>query len=123
MRGKHGQVMLLSVLIMTGVMAVAMAVSLVVLNEIRLARQTPLSVKALAAADSGVECALYQYVVTGSRPCGAVICDSVMDPMQNPLIGPQTNFSATLTCGTATTVRAIGVSGEVRRSFEVSLPF
>ena len=114
-----GQVMLLSVLIMGGVMAAAMAVSLVMLNEIRLARQTPLSVKALAAADSGVECALYQYLVVGSRPCGAVICDSIMDPMQDP----RTNFSATLTCGAATSSRSIGISGDIRRSLEVRIPF
>lgn len=110
--------MLVTVLIMGGVMAAAMAVSVVVLNEIRLARQTPASAKALAAADTGVECALYRYMVLGIQPCGGVICDSVMDPMLN-----QTNFSASLTCGAATSSRSIGASGEVRRSLEVTIPF
>ncbi len=109
------QVMLLSLLIMGGVMAVAMAVNLVILNEIKIARQTPESVKALAAADTGIECSLYQYFVVGNR-CGSVCSSSQV------LMTSGTQFNSVISCGSSTTSRATGISGGVRRSLEAIIP-
>jgi hypothetical protein len=112
---EHGEVMLLSILIMAGMMAAAMAVGLVIFNEIRLARQTPDSVNALAAADTGMECLLYRYFVLGNG-CSAV-CDSSSVSMLNG-----TQFRASVvSCGATTTARSIGISREVRRSLEVNI--
>jgi hypothetical protein len=114
---ESGQVMLLSVLIMAGMMASAMAVSLIMLNEIRLARQIPYSVNAIAAADAGIECAMHQYWVVGNR-CGAV-CTS---PGTVSMLDDDARFTASITCGAATTVRSIGEFRGVRRSLEAVIP-
>lgn len=114
-RRQKGQVMLLSVLIMAGVMAVAMAVSWVVFDEIRLARQVPDSVRALAAASTGVECAFWRYFVE-KKECG-MVCDSRQIQMTSG-----TEFSSVISCGAATSTRAVGVSAGIRRSLEADMP-
>jgi uncharacterized protein (UPF0333 family) len=115
-----GQVMLTAILIMGAVMAIVMAINLVVLNEVRTARQTPISAKAIAAADAGVECAMYKiFVVGGTICCNSIICDSTSDPM----LDPHTSYKATVNCFGATSTISIGRSKEVQRAFEAIIPF
>jgi hypothetical protein len=118
---ESGQVMLLSVLIMTGMMASAMAVSLIMLNEIRLARQIPYSVNAIAAADAGIECAMHQYWVAGNR-CGTVCTSGTADASGRVLMRNDATFTASITCGAATTTRSIGEFRGIRRSLETVIP-
>jgi len=108
-----GQVMLISVLIMGGMMGIAMAVSLLFLQEIRLARQTPESVKAIYAADAGVECGLYQYFVNHVNCAVNPVCSSAGDPFGNGATY-ETNI---VDCGvSATTTVSIGASQNVQRA-------
>lgn len=109
-----GQVMLISVLIVGGIMAAAIAVSFVFLLEIRLARQTPDSVKAIYAADAGIECSLYKYFKSPEQ-----ICDSAAVIFWN---GASFEARTETAPGTATTSVSIGESNEVRRSLEVEIP-
>lgn len=108
--------MLISVLIVGGMMAAAMAVSLVFLNEVRLARQTPESVKAIYAADAGIECSLYKYLKLGDPL--PLTCDS-----RDVVFVDETTFRAEITGGAATSSVSIGKSRGVGRALEVLIPF
>lgn len=107
--------MLISVLILGGMFAAVMGLSLVFLNEIRVARQTGDSVKAVTAADTGIECALYKYF--GPGPKTGTVCTSDTTIMTNGA-----TFSATITGGAATTTRAVGTSFGINRAFEADIP-
>jgi len=77
----RGQIMLLTVLILGGVFAIGLTVSTLLLSEVRLARQTLDSVKAVYAAESGLEWELFRYFKgTPERvtPAGASASNTVI---------------------------------------------
>lgn len=110
-KSQMGQVLLITLLIMAGVFAIGMSVSLIFLNEVRLSRQSLESVKAIYAAESGLECELYQYFKSSTSTC------DVINIMTN-----NTSFISTTTPATGpipTSTQSIGISKGVRRGLQV----
>lgn len=115
--------MLISVLIVGGMMAAAMAVSAVFLNEIRLARQTPESVKAIYAADTGVECSLYKYFLLGD-PLPVTCTGGPVGSGAEIRFETDATFRAQIVVvGAATSSTSIGKSRGVGRALEVLILF
>lgn len=112
---QSGQVMLFSVLIMGAIMAAAMAVSLVMINEVRLARQIPYAAKAIAAADAGMECAFFEYHVDNNRTCEAELCSGTLDN--------GATFVSRLRCraGVPSMIHSVGAFMGVRRALDIDL--
>lgn len=106
-RNEKGQLLLITLLVMGGVFAVGMAVGLAFLNEARTSRQSLDSVKAIYAAQSGLEFELYKCF---KNPSAAA------PPMTNG-----TCYTSQTTTGAATTSHAIGLSLGVRRGLDVGI--
>ena len=116
---KHGQAMVLSVMLISGaVMTATAAVGILMIYEIRQAGNAIDSAKALFAADAGVECAIMQHKEGVNRGCGDNETSTLSDgkttfkiydispecPPQDPAL---------------TGRRSVGVSNKIARSFEV----
>lgn len=100
-----GQVMLLTVLIVSGTILGATTIAgLLMLYQLRQATQFSQSLQAFFAADSGLEWKLYQLCKDDSRP--------------QPLMSPETNaefrvFSDLTKCEGLGSINAVGCSGAV----------
>jgi len=108
----QGQIMLISLMVLGGVLAIGLGVAVTLLNEVRLARQSLDSAKAIYAADAGVECELYKYFRDQ-----AFICD----PSEVIFLN-NASFTSVINPGTATSAQAIGISRGIRRALEVLIP-
>lgn len=106
----RGQIMLLSLMILTGTFAIGLGVAVLLLNEIRLSRQSLDSTKAIYAADLGLECELYKYYRNPEFSCSGI------QLLNN------TSFTSRTVGGAATTSQAIGISRGIRRGLELVLP-
>jgi hypothetical protein len=115
--GNKGQMMLLSIMILGGVFAIGLSVAILLLSEFRLSRQSLDSVKAIYAADAGVECELFQYFKNPDWRC--ISGSTVIFLNDTSFLSQRT----AATNGTATTVSAIGISKGIRRGLEAEITF
>lgn len=104
--------MLLSTLILGGVLAIGLAIATLLLNEIRLSRQSLDSAKAIYAAEAGLECELFKYFKNQSYPCTP----------ESVILLNNTTFTSEIVGGTATSASSIGISRSVRRGFKIQIP-
>lgn len=94
----RGQVMLLTVLIVSGTILGATTIAgLLMLYQLRQANQFGQSMQAFFAADSGLEWRLYQSLVDPNRPA--------------PIMSPETNSSFVVIGDASSTISAIGCAG------------
>lgn len=112
MYNQSGQTMLLTVLIMSGVMLSATVIgSYLILNQVRQSTFSANSVQALAAADSGIECELYNLLKSGTVNCNA---------LQFPDAKGVVSVKTTVTPGaTSTEIDATGGAASTFRAFQV----
>ena len=113
LRGGRGQTMILTVMMLTGAILSATAISaLLVLFQLRQASDIKASTQAIFAADSGVECIFYQKIIveptTGAADYAS--CE-----------GEFTNGSSYRVewNETATNFKSVGRSGRTARTFGV----
>lgn len=104
--------MLLSILILGGVFAIGLAISTLLLSEIRISRQSLDSVKAIYAAESGLECELFKYFKDQNYSC----------VLPNVILLNNTTFTSETMGGTATSASSIGISRNVRRGLKILIP-
>lgn len=108
-KNQKGTTLLLALLILAVIFAIALGVSQIILNQIKLTGRTGDSVLAFYAADSGVECGLYEILKNQSN-----ICSSIQKPQTLP-------NGATIV-GWVSTTSSVDVVGEfyfVRRGIKV----
>lgn len=109
--GIRGQVMLITVLIMSGVMLSATAIGgYLVLNQLRQATFSANSAQAISAADSGIECELYNLFKNGGVDCSTQTFNGKV---------PVTVNTTTTIAGTSTIIRSTGGAANTYRAFEV----
>ncbi len=107
-QSQKGQVMLLTVILLSGAILGATSLTgLLVLYQIRQATDVTSSTQAIFAADSGLECALYQHFKDLTQDCSDV------------LLGNGARFqTGTLSGGNI--VRSVGQVGRSARAFELN---
>ena len=102
LKANNGQVMLLTVLILGGVvLSVSMIAGYITVQKIRQSSNAANSTKAIFAADTGIEWELYK---------------QFKGPVDKPVLSNGADFE---TFGSATTKKSIGRSGDSSRAFEV----
>ena len=108
-----GVALILSVIILTAVLAIALTAGKIFTDKLKMSRNTSDSMKAYYAAESGIEYALYQIKQTPSWT-PTVNCS---DPNQ------WTEVDGAKYCleKTGDTIKAIGKAGETRRGIEVEV--
>lgn len=104
---ENGIALLLTVVIISIVMLIAILISNIVITQLRLAGDINDSTAAIYAADSGVEWQLYQIRNGASVPVPAMSNGATIS---TTVIGDYPNF----------TIKSLGSYQEVKRQFEVS---
>jgi len=107
MTKNKGVALILSVIILTAVLAIALTAGKVMVDKIKMSRNTSDSMKAYYAAESGIEWALHE-IKTGS------------DLSQCPCLGNIDGASYEIRIE-GDTIKAIGKAGETRRGIEVEV--
>lgn len=122
-----GVVLILTILVLVGILAIAMGVTSLMIGEIRMTREIPRALKAYYAAEIGIERKLYELrkfddtSIIGSPPdctgggavclSGSDVCYSVnVDTTSNPPPNPPPNVY----------IKSYGCHKRVKRSIEVS---
>lgn len=110
---QSGQTMILTVMLLTSAILSATAISaLLVLFQLRQASDIKASTQAIFAADSGIECVLYEKVVGGENysNCG-------MPP--DPEIKLDNGASYVVTDEGGGNFKSVGRAGRTARAFEI----
>ncbi len=120
-----GQVMLLTVLVLSGTILSATTIAgLLTLYQIRQATDFANSAKAIYAADTGIEWRLYKFMKEDARVCkdcpdGGACPQPEMSNISRPAAAIKTNCGAVIQgVSTTTVIKSTGVSGNVSRAFE-----
>jgi len=114
---KSGQVMLLTVLIMFGVILSATTIGgYLMLNQLRQAGNAGNSIKALAAADAGMECELFKHF---NSEAPADECAIIVQ--FDATTAPVSLVTAREIGATTTVIRSVGGAARTFRAFEVSI--
>ncbi|MDP2855607.1 MAG: hypothetical protein Q8N90_00600 [bacterium] len=103
-QNQKGQVLLATVLILMSTFALAITIGGMVLFELKSMNATGESVKALYAAEAGIECRLYMTNKAGS-------CDT-SGALENGTEYTSTDYTAY--------IRSIGTSNKVNRALEIT---
>jgi len=113
MTKNKGVALVLSVIILTAVLAIALTAGKIFTDKLKMSRNTSDSMKAYYAAESGIEYALYQIKQTPSWAPTANCSD----------LNQWTGVDGAKYCleKTGDTIKAIGKAGETRRGIEVAL--
>lgn len=115
----NGQALVLTVLLLAVILAIALAISNIFAVEVRLAGDVTESVKAIMAADSGLEWMLFKERKVlpedpspsfNGQACGGANC----------LLGNGASFSVTKTADGGTALVSIGAFRNTRRGMRVS---
>ena len=99
---EKGNVLLLALLVMAGIMTAGLAIGAIILNEIRQARNIDFSVVAYFAGESGVEQALYKIrKEDAALSCPTGTCDAsgycgLGEPCAGDIVGGRSVFSGVL---------------------------
>lgn len=110
---RSGQTMLLTVLIMSGVMLSATVIGgYLVLNQLRQATFSANSAQAIAAADSGIECELYNLFKGAAVDCAALEFDAKVPVSVNTTV---------TTMGTTTIIESTGGAAKSYRALRVTV--
>ena len=127
----RGQVMLITVLVLSGTILGATAIAgLLMIYQVRQSTDIMNSTKAIYAADSGIEWRLYKFFKTDFQVCKN--CSDPVDPggacpqpamlnisgSQSPIITSCATFGGV---ATTTVIKATGNSGNTSRAFEIIL--
>jgi len=117
-RSRGGQAMILTVMLLSGAILSASALAaLLVLFQLRQASDIKSSTQAIFAADSGIECILYEAVVNGASGVGDFAnCGELA---LTPPINLDNGASYVVTVGVGA-VKSAGRAGKTSRAFEVS---
>ena len=125
---KHsGQAMLIAVLTLGGAILGATTIAgLLMLYQIRATTDTANSAKAITAADSGVECALFNFFCADDGRCapgGAPACSYTLGNGTGLVTTCYDGAGDVVACADASSTAAVtdGTSGSSERSFLVSL--
>ena len=120
-----GQVMLLTVLVLSGTILGATTIAgLLTLYQIRQATDFANSAKAIYAADTGIEWRLYKFMKEDARICkdcpdGGACPQPEMSNISRPAAAIKTNCGAAIQgVSTTTVIKSTGMSGNVSRAFE-----
>ncbi len=128
MKRESGQVMLITVLVLSGTILGATAIAgLIMLYQVRQSTDIVNSTKAIYAADSGIEWRLYKFFKADVQ-----VCKNCSDPLDPGGACPQTQFqnnssfestcNAQLSGGNLTVdIKSTGFSGNNARAFEIIL--
>lgn len=111
-----GQILLMSVLLMSVVSFLALSLANIYLRELRLAGQTTDSVKALYAADAAIECGLFKIFIGLAQTCQQLVKmsnDTSFEEPREEILAP----------GAYKIIKSDGISRGVRRSMEVTLTY
>lgn len=103
-QNQKGQVLLVTVLILTSIFALATTIGGMVLFELKSMNSTGESVRALYAAEAGIECRLYMANKAGS-------CDA-SGTLDNGTEYTSTDYT--------TYIRSIGTSNKINRALEIT---
>lgn len=112
--------LLLTILILAGILIIALAVSKIMLSEIRISGLAADSIKAYQAADSGLEWALYQIKIGQIPNLNGRLC-----PDSWTMVGEETDYCLEIVKvnqkGEPATIRTTGRAGKIRRIVETDL--
>ncbi|OGZ34100.1 MAG: hypothetical protein A3I88_03215 [Candidatus Portnoybacteria bacterium RIFCSPLOWO2_12_FULL_39_9] len=119
MNKQNGAVsLLLTILVLAGILVIALGISKIILQEIRMTGQVGESTKAYQAADTGIEWALYQVIKVKQPIPDSKLCAN--NGWTN--LDSQTAYCLEITQGTPQTpekIKAIGRVNRVRRAVEI----
>jgi hypothetical protein len=130
LKAQKGQVMLITVLALSGTILGATAIAgLLMLYQIRQTTDAANSAKAIYAADSGIEWRLYRFFKVDSQTCnpdceGSGFADCLPPTMTNITNPPDPIKTSCETVGgaaTTITIKSTGVSSRNSRAFEIIL--
>jgi hypothetical protein len=124
MRKESGQVMLITVLALSGTILGATTIAgLLMLYQVRQSTDIVNSTKAIFAADSGLEWRLYKFYKTDNQ-----VCRDCPDGGACPSPAPQNESTFQTTCvlqgsgpSQAVAIKSIGTSGNNSRALEITL--
>ncbi len=111
---EKGIALLLTMIILSAVMLIAMLIATVVVIQFKLSSDVNYSMITIYAADSGVECQLYKIRQVASLDC---YTDGGQLVMSN---GATISTTVTGNCLLNCTVKSLGAYKEVKRQFEIS---
>lgn len=116
-----GAALLLTLLILTAILAIAFGVTSLMLGEMKLSQEVPRSLGAYYAAETGIERKLYEirastpdYSDIGSGPDWCAGAGKVC------LDGSDACYAVDVTVGTPTIIKSYGCYKNVRRAVEAS---
>ena len=120
-KSKVGQTMLLTVMLLSGaILSATSLAALLVLYQLRQATDAKASTQAIFAADSGIECVLFEQILsltTGTSPefikCGIAPDKVVLDNLSYYTI------TVNIIAGD-TVIKSVGVSGRTTRALEIT---
>jgi hypothetical protein len=113
---KSGQVMLMTVIMLSGaILASTSLAGLLVLYQLRQSTDAASSAKAIFAADSGIERALYKEKKGSSDPY------PLKQTLSNSTQGNITQYTVTQDATNPLLIKSIGQSGRTARAFQADL--
>ena len=116
---KRGQVMLMTVLIITGTILGSTTIAgLLMIFQIRQASDIVNTTKAIFAADNGLEWRLNKFY-KDNQAC--LNCDTGVDCPQRDLTNNSTFETECVLNANTVTIRSVGASGNASRAFEILL--
>lgn len=125
MKKANGQVMLLTVLVLSGtILGTTTIAGLLTLYQIRQSTEIINSGKAIFAADAGLECEFYRYIKSEQIPEAerATFCADLLNPLKPEQYHPFTNGASFTTEVTIEpgkrTIKSSGMAGNAIRAFE-----
>jgi len=104
-----GVALILSVIILTAVLAIALTAGKIFTDKLKMSRNTSDSMKAYYAAESGIEWALWYYKTNSVLPTCEPSCTATIDGAE---------YEIKIVNGA---IKAIGKAGETRRGIEVEV--
>jgi len=121
-QGKRGQAMLLTVMLLSSAILGATALAaLLVLFQLRQATDAKASTQAIFAADSGIECVLFEKILSvspGAPPPNYANCGIAPDKVN---LDNGSLYTITVeTSGGDTTIKSIGRAGRTTRALEIT---
>lgn len=127
LKPNRGQVMLLTVLVLSGTILGATTIAgLLTLYQIRQSTDFINSAKAVYAADSGMEWRLYKFFKSDNQICrdcpdGGACPAPVMTNINSPADPIRVSCGTVPGVATTTTIKSTGVSSNSSRAFEITL--
>lgn len=115
-KNKKGTTLLLSLLILAVIFAIAIGVSNIILNQIKITGRVEESVLAFYAADTGIECKLYDIFILKSPESNS--CSQFQSPryLENKSTIVELNFS---TSSIGSSIESIGQYILTRRGIKI----